>query len=85
MPHTSTITCRDFVASIDEYQGGEMPPRRRAHFDDHLSQCEMCSAYLKSYISAVKLAKDAYDAESEDAPDDLVRSIMVSHAKKRSQ
>src|SRR5271166_2687479 len=63
-----SITCRDFVASIDEYQGGEMAPRRRAIFADHLSQCDKCSAYLKSYITTVKLTKDAYSEDSDDTP-----------------
>ncbi len=84
MSNTST-TCRDFVASIDEYQGGEMAPRRRAIFADHLSQCDKCSAYLKSYITTVKLAKDAYSEDSDNTPDELVRSIITSHRKGRSQ
>lgn len=84
MSNTS-ITCRDFVASIDEYQGGEMPAPRRKRFAAHLSQCEKCSAYLRSYVGTVKLAKDAYSDDSDDTPDDLVRSIMASHRKRRSR
>jgi len=62
-----------------------MPQRRRALFADHLSQCDKCSAYLKSYAATVKLAKDAYSDESDDTPDDLVRSIMASHRKRKSR
>ena len=84
MSNTS-ITCRDFVASIDEYQGGEMAPSRRAIFADHPSQCDKCSAYLKSCITTVKLAKDAYSEDSDDMPDELVRSIINSHRKQKSR
>ena len=80
-----SISCRDFVASIGEYQGGEMPPRRRAIFAGHLSQCDKCTAYLKSYAATVKLARDAYSDESDDTPDDLVRSTMATHRKRRSR
>lgn len=62
-----------------------MPPRRRAIFAGHLSQCDKCGAYLKSYLSTLKLAKDAYSDDSGDTPDDLVRSIMASHRKRRSR
>lgn len=62
-----------------------MPPRRRAIFAGHLSQCDRCSAYLKSYVATVKLAKDAYSDESGYMPDDLVRSIMASRRKRRSR
>ena len=80
-----SISCRDFVASIAEYQGGEMPARRRAIFASHLLQCDKCTAYLKSYVATVTLAKDAYSDQSDDTPDDLVRSIMASHRKRRSR
>ena len=80
-----TIACRDFVASIAEYQTGEMPPRGRALFATHLSQCEKCSAYLKSYATTVKLAKDSYAVENDGTPDDLVHSIMASHRKRKTQ
>jgi anti-sigma factor RsiW len=79
------ITCREFVASIAEYQGSEMPPRRRAIFADHLSQCDKCSAYLNSYAAAVKLAKDAYAPGTDEMPDELVRSIMASHRRRKSR
>jgi anti-sigma factor RsiW len=84
MSNTST-TCRDFVASIGEYQSGEMEPRRRAIFANHLSHCDQCSAYLKSYDGSVKLAKDSYAAGSDDLPEELVGSIMASHRKRKSQ
>jgi anti-sigma factor RsiW len=80
-----SITCRDFVASIAEYQGGEMPPRRRALFAAHLADCERCSTYLRSYSATVKLAKDAYPTETDDTPDDLVDSTMASLRKRKSQ
>lgn len=86
MSNTNTsITCRDFVAAINEYQGGEMPAPRRERFAAHLSQCDKCSAYLKSYVRTVKLAKAAYSEDSDDPPDDLVRSIMASQRSRRSR
>lgn len=85
MPNTR-IACRDFVASLAEYQEGEMRPRRRELFDAHLSRCAKCSSYLKSYATTVKLAKEAYSdagsVESHDMPEDLVESIMASRSKR---
>ena len=81
----TSITCRDFVASIGEYHDSEIPAPRRERLAAHQSQCDKCTAYLKSYVATVKLAKDAYSDESCDTPDDLVRSIMDSHRKRRSR
>jgi hypothetical protein len=80
-----SISCRDFVASIGEYQSGEMAPRRWTLFAGHLSQCDKCAAYLKSYAATVTLATDAHPDEGDDTPDELVRSIMASHRKRRSR
>jgi hypothetical protein len=80
-----SISCHDFVASIDEYQSGEMAQRRQALFAGHLAQCHKCSSYLKSYVATVKLAKDANSDEGGDTPDDLVRSITASYRKRRSR
>jgi len=78
----SSITCRDFVASLAEYEAREMPRRRKELFDAHLSACEKCNAYLKSYVSSIKLTRNAYSDEPRDLPADLVRAIANARRSK---
>ena len=81
----TSITCRDFVASIGEYHDGEIPAPRRERLAAHQSHCDKCTAYLKSYVATVKLAKDAYSQEKDTTPEDLVRSTMAAHRKRGPQ
>lgn len=78
----STITCREFVQRLGAYTDDELVGESRAEMETHESDCDQCAEYRKSYVAAIKLAKDsaADDNLKADAemPESLVRSIIAS-------
>lgn len=74
------MTCRELVDFLSAYLDGELSSEARIRFDAHLSACPECSAYLRTYEAAVKLAKDACDHPDDpvpaDVPEELVRAIL---------
>jgi len=80
-----TMTCRDVVATLDDYIANRAPTARRRRVDVHLSECDKCSAYLRSYAATISAAKSAFSedrtAERHELPDDLARSILRNRAR----
>lgn len=62
------------------YLSAELPDDTRSRFMRHLSLCDNCRAYLKSYEETVKLGARAFDDEDAavpgEVPEDLVRAIL---------
>ncbi len=62
------------------YLAAELPPDTLASFQRHLSLCDNCQAYLKSYEATVKLGQRAFDDDDAgvpaDIPDDLIKAIV---------
>lgn len=81
----ATISCRDFVAFLDDYLAGALPPARREEFDVHLSMCPSCVAYMKTYAQTIQLGKAALKSGEEplpaDVPESLVRAILAARKK----
>ena len=77
---TDTVTCREFADFIMGYLAAELPADTQASFQRHLSLCDNCQAYLKSYEDTVKLGKRAFDdanaAIPADIPEDLIKAIV---------
>jgi anti-sigma factor RsiW len=73
----NSLTCREIVATLDDYVGGRMSTRRIAAVETHLSRCNKCSAYLRSYRATVAAAKNAFSEEPEvSLPAEVIRSIL---------
>jgi anti-sigma factor RsiW len=71
------LTCREIVATLNDYVGGSMSTRRRAVVEAHLSRCDKCSAYLRLYRATVAAAKNAFSGEpGVSLPEEVVRSIL---------
>jgi anti-sigma factor RsiW len=80
------VTCRELVDFLGEFLAGELPEAERAEFEKHLAACPECLAYLDSYQKTVQLGKAAFANPEDEVPDkvpeDLVRAILASRAKK---
>ena len=74
------ITCREFEDFILAYLEGELTQRQRSIFELHLKVCRDCRDYLAAYRRTLELSKRAFDAESEelpeDVPEDLVKAVL---------
>lgn len=77
-----TITCREFVNRLGPYTDGELAAEPRREMEAHESQCDQCGQYRKSYVAAIKIAKDSVAGDNLNAdaemPESLVRSILAS-------
>jgi anti-sigma factor RsiW len=81
------MTCREFIEFMMEYLDHELSEQERAVFDQHLSICPPCEAYLDSYKKTVELGKasfaDCGDGElPHDVPEDLIEAILAARSKK---
>jgi len=77
---THALTCRELTEFVADYLAGELAPKRRALFEEHLGECPECYAYLRSYAGTMRLAKNAYHDEPAPAevPERLVRAILAA-------
>jgi predicted anti-sigma-YlaC factor YlaD len=55
MIENPTLTCKEIVEIVTDYLEGTMAPELRERFDDHLSSCEGCSAYLAQMRETIRL------------------------------
>ena len=76
------MTCRELVDFLMAYLDGELPAGQRASFETHLGECPACVDYLRTYVEAVKLGKEAFarsgDTVPDDVPEDLVRAVLAA-------
>jgi anti-sigma factor RsiW len=76
------LTCKEFIAFLDDYFAGTQPVEIRETFDSHLRSCADCTAYLETYRQTVKLSRDAFSSTEDDlqadVPDRLIRAITAA-------
>jgi anti-sigma factor RsiW len=79
------VTCRDVIEFLAEYIEGALPESERALFEEHLSLCRDCVAYLNTYRQTVLLEKQAFDDESKssEVPAELVSAILAARKAQR--
>ena len=79
------MTCRDVIEFLAEYIEGALPESERALFEEHLSLCRDCVAYLNTYRQTVLLEKQAFDDESKasEVPAELVSAILAARKAQR--
>jgi anti-sigma factor RsiW len=51
------ISCREAVELLGDYVSAELPPDRRDHVEQHLTECPSCAAYLQSYTAVIQLSR----------------------------
>lgn len=76
------MTCKDFIEFLLDYLEGGLPWAQKALFEEHLSVCSSCVAYLDNYRDVVELSKAALcDPETpipEEVPEDLVAAVLAA-------
>jgi predicted anti-sigma-YlaC factor YlaD len=55
MSEDTLLTCKEVVEIVTDYLEGTMSPELRERFEDHLSACEGCSAYLVQMRETIRL------------------------------
>jgi anti-sigma factor RsiW len=65
------MPCREFVEVITGYLEGTLPDEERERFEEHLSGCPNCTAYLAQMRTVLHLSgrlteQDIPDATRED-------------------
>lgn len=71
------LTCRDFIAFLDDYVAGSLDERTTGIFRQHVAQCPACARYLAGYAATVRMGYFAFHA-SDDAIPDSVPEALVS-------
>jgi anti-sigma factor RsiW len=76
------ITCRELIEFLHLYLDGELAPDRVEEFERHLSVCESCVNYIKTYEQTIALGKAAcrdWDGPAQDeVPEDLVVAVLAA-------
>ena len=61
------MTCNELVELVTDYLEGSMPADERARFEEHISGCEGCTAYLEQFRITIRLT--GMLTEEQIAPD----------------
>ncbi len=71
------ITCREFIEFLDDFLSESIPEEQRRQFEEHLTVCPDCAAYMDSYEKTVELMRALADCEEPPVgiPEELVRAI----------
>ena len=76
------MTCREFITFLMDYLEGGLPRSQHALFEEHLSICDSCVAYLGNYRDTVELSKAALRHPDgpvpEEVPEDLVAAVLAA-------
>jgi anti-sigma factor RsiW len=63
------LSCREFVELVTDYLEGALLEEERLRFEDHISRCDGCTAYLEQIRQTVgvagRLTEDALSPEAE--------------------
>ncbi len=68
-----TLVCRDVVELVTDYLEGSMPDADRRAFEQHLSLCEDCTAYVEQCRRAV----DTLGHVQPEPPDAVTRAALI--------
>jgi anti-sigma factor RsiW len=49
------LSCRELVELVTDYLEGALDDQARARFEQHLAQCDGCTAYVEQMRQTVKL------------------------------
>jgi anti-sigma factor RsiW len=64
------ITCRELVELVTDYLEDALPAPERARFEDHIADCEHCTAYLEQMRETIRLTgrlrEDSLDPRARD-------------------
>lgn len=70
------MTCREFADFLGDYISGELESKVRASFEQHLTVCPNCVAYLSNYRDTVALGRSAFSDDDAAVPDDVPGGLV---------
>jgi len=50
------LTCAELVELVTDYLEGRLPDRERRRFDEHLTGCDGCTAYVEQMRTTITVA-----------------------------
>jgi predicted anti-sigma-YlaC factor YlaD len=50
------LSCQEVVEILGDYLEGTMPPEDRVRLDEHLAECDGCTAYLDQLRTTIRLS-----------------------------
>jgi anti-sigma factor RsiW len=70
------LSCQELVELVTAYLEGALTPRDQARFEEHISGCDGCGAYLEQMRATIRLAgRLTPDAIPEDAERELLEAF----------
>jgi anti-sigma factor RsiW len=74
------LSCREFVELVTDYLEGALPEDERLRFEDHISRCDGCTAYLEQIRQTIAVAgRLTEDTLSPDAERVLLDAFRGWH------
>lgn len=67
------IICQQVISLIADYLKGDLDAPTRSAFEAHLSECENCSAFLRTYQKTLRAVQSL---RYEELPPDLQRRAL---------
>ncbi len=75
------LSCQEFVELVTDYLEGALPEEERLRFEEHISRCDGCTAYLEQIRQTVTVAgRLTEDALSPDAERALLGAFRGWHS-----
>jgi predicted anti-sigma-YlaC factor YlaD len=75
---TDALTCRELVEIVTDYLEDALPPPERARFEEHLSMCSGCRAYLDQMRRTLTtLGTLPEESIPQQARDDLLNAFRT--------
>jgi anti-sigma factor RsiW len=50
------LTCAEVVELVTDYLEGRLPDRERRRFDEHLTECDGCTAYVEQMRTTIAVS-----------------------------
>ena len=76
------LSCREVVEILGEYLEGTMGPYDRARLEEHLAECDGCTAYLEQLRTTIRLTGRV--SEEAVAPEAMAPLLEAFRAWRRS-
>jgi predicted anti-sigma-YlaC factor YlaD len=70
------VNCIDLVELITEYLEGVMAPAARDHVDEHLAECEGCTAYLERCRITIRLTGNLTEEQIPREAREALRGVF---------
>jgi len=85
MTNSTELTCQELTELITDYLEDAMPAAERARFDEHLSNCPYCRAYLQQMRMTIgTLGRLTPDSIPRPVQDELLRRFRTWRAERES-